>query len=301
MKRLAPHQHFKLAAIVFCCLITIAILSTTALYVPRIGKVAVITKYAPYTASVYLNGAKIRNNATNFLAPGKYELTVQLDHFTTNTETITITKDTTYLIGFLFPSDATGETIADQHKRDFQEVEGVFGQLVIADGDQIRQKYPILDFLPINNPFYSISFTYKNDGSPKITVQTEPNMADVAVRKLLSLPNIALIDYDISFAIPNPFTTPMPNTNTSPATFIKASFPNIIDDYQIADGQHVGDYFLTTIYLYDFTSHDSYAHFKVILSRQNDSWVFAAPPQLLFTTKNAPSTPIDLLNQANQL
>ena len=300
-KRLNPTQRIKLATTTFLGLVVLAIILTTALYISRIGKVAVITKYAPYSASVYLNGAKIKNNATNFLTPGQYDLVAELDHFITNAETITITKDTQYIVGSLIFADTEGEAIAARNKKDFLEVEGIFGRLLSDAGNKIRQKYPILNFLPINNPFYSISFAYKDDGSPKITATAESNMADVAVRKLLSLKNIPLIDYDISFTTPNPFTSPTKNTASDPTTFIKNSFPSIINNYQVSEGRHIGEYYITTIYTYNFATHDSYAHFKIILKKSTNTWIFVTTPQLLFTSFNTSSIPADILNQANQL
>ncbi|MCL1839689.1 PEGA domain-containing protein [Candidatus Saccharibacteria bacterium] len=301
MKRLTANQRIKLAVAAFLGLVVLAIIFTAVIYVSRIGKVAVITKYAPYNASVYLNGSEINNNATNFLTPGTYELTVNLEHFVTNTETITITEDTEYILGSLIFADEEGQVITAERKKDFLEVEGIFGKLLTNAGNKIRQEYPILDFLPINNAFYSISFAYKDDGSPKITVQAQPTMVDVAVRKMLSFPDITLTDYDITFTTPNPFTSPAPNNISDPFTFIRASFPNIINHYQFGPGRNAGEYYLTTIYTYNFTSDDSYAHFKVILRKTGDSWTFAATPQLLFTTKNAPSIPVEILDYANRL
>jgi hypothetical protein len=299
------HLHFdkriKLAIAVFLSLVVLAIVLTAALYISRIGKVAIVTKYAPFNASVYLNGSRINNNATNFLTPGEYELTASLDNFITFTETIIITEETEYILGALIPANEEGQEVANRRRRDFLEVEGIFGNMLHNAGNQIRQEYPILDFLPINNSFYSISFAYKDDGSPKITVVVEPEMADIAVRKLLAMPNITLIDYDISFTTPNPFTQPTSNTATNPIDFIKASFPNIIDDHRISTGKTIDNYYITTIYTYNFASHDSFAHFKVILRRNNNAWTFATTPQLLFTTTNAPSIPANILNQANQL
>ena len=304
-KHLTPEQHFKLAVVGFLGLVVLAIGMTAAIYLSRIDKIAVITKYAPYSASVYLNGAKIKNNATNYLSPGEYQLTAELDHFATNTETIVITKDTEYILGSLVFTDTAGEELAAKHKKDFLEVEGIFGNLLSSAGDKIKQKYPILDFLPINNSHYSISFTYKDDGSPKITVQAEPKLADIAVRKLLSLKNVNPANYDISFTTPNPFLQPTPTPSmqsaTTPAAFIRASFSGIIDQYRLGPGHTTDDYYLTTIYAYDFNSDDSYAHFKVILKKSGDSWAFATTPQLLLTTFNAPSIPVDILNQANRL
>lgn len=288
------------AIIIFLLLIIVAIFATIFTNVSRAGKIAVTVKYAPFDSIVHLNGTKIKNNAVNYLSPGEYELTANLNHFTTSTETITISNDTEYILGKLIPSDSEGEDIMNENQKDYLTVEGIHGQLSTAAGEEIKQKYPILQYLPINNNLYSISFAYRNDGSPQITIKTDVKFIDIAISKLLLL-DVKLTDYDIISTLDNPFLTPVPNTNTNPKNFIQASYPNIIDYYQISEGKISGDYYLTTIYTHNAATADSYGHYKVILKKINDSWEFASTPQFLLTTKNSPNLPETILSQANNI
>jgi len=301
MKRPSKDNYLRLALLAFASLVLVAIILAVSTHLSRIGKVAVITKYAPFAATVYLNGIKIDNNAINYLEPGKYTLTASLNHFVTNTETVVITEETKYIIGKLIAADPEGEEMMTKHQRQFLEVEGLFGQLAAAAGDEIKQKYPILSYLPINNSFYSISFAYLDDGSPKITVKAEPRLVDIAVQKLLSLKDVSLTDYDISFTIPSPFASPNPSTASNPATFINTSFPDLFSRYQLGPSHTINDYYLTTAFVYDYASDDAFSHYKIILKKDSDVWTFATIPQLLFTTKNSPNVPVNILDQANRL
>ncbi len=301
MKKPTDTQRIKIAAAIFALLVLIAIVSTILIYVPRIGKVALITKYAPFTSEIYLGDTKIPNNTTNYLPPGTYNLSVKHDHFTTNTETITITNDSKYLIGKLIASDSEGEQITIDNQYQFLEVEGIFGELTAAAGAAIKQQYPILNHLPINNNFYSIYFSYQEDGSPKITIKTTPQYTDIAVQKLLSLKNINLTDYDITFTPETPFQNPADNTAEDPTNFIRASYPNIIENYQISEGKTIDNYYRTTVFTPSPATNDNLAHYKIILQKTNSTWTLAATPQPLLTTKNSPGIPANILTAANKL
>ena len=62
-------------------------------FINRQGKIAVTTKYAPYSATVQIDGKKAKNNGINYLTPGKHKVTVSAKEF--NSVEIDINVDET--------------------------------------------------------------------------------------------------------------------------------------------------------------------------------------------------------------
>ena len=60
-----------IGSILFLAIITFAIIQL----IGRIGKVSVNVSYAPFIAEVTANNVKLKNNTTNYLAPGEYQVT----------------------------------------------------------------------------------------------------------------------------------------------------------------------------------------------------------------------------------
>ena len=295
------HKHLKIVIAVFAALVVVAVTITAITYISRAGKIAIRVHYAPFTATVSLNGHRIHNNAVNYLEPGEYELVAELSHFTTNTETIILSEDTEYIIGQLIASDAEGEQTAISRQDDFYTVEGIAGQLASAAGAKIRENFPILQHLPINNDFYSISFAYKEDGTPKITVRAIVKFVDIATRQLLVIAGDDVTKYDIEYTLENPFLNPVQNSASDPVEFIKASYPGIIENYRIGTGQTADSYFITTIYSYDYSADMPFAQRRVVLEQSFNSWEFATLPQFLLTNINSFDIPVDTLMTANRL
>ena len=298
------HQKFQKIAFISLIFIFIAVISISiAVLISRIGKIAVQVKYAPYSATIKLNGVTISNNSTNYLSPGNYTLTAELDHFESISESVTIDDSTEYLLGQLLPTDQEGESIATAHQSEYSEVEGIFGQLSNEAGAVIKEEYPILNHLPINNNFYSISFRYDSDtpGKPLITVKAEPLYLDIATQKLLSFKDVNPAEYDISFTAENPFKSPQESFAQDPKEFLTQTFPIISSDFKIGDNQASDDYYLVTVYQYDYNNDTNYNHYRIALKRNGNSWSLVATPQPLLTTYNTPELSLDLLSRANQL
>ena len=301
------NQFTKSQKIIFFSLIGIllvAILISITTLVSRIGKIPVQVKYAPYTATVKLNNVPIKNNATNYLTPGTYEVIVELEHFETLSSTITIDSSSEYLLGQLIPIDEEGQTIANRHQKEYAEVEGIYGQIASDEGAAIKDQYPILNYIPINNNFYSISFRYESDtpGKPIITVKAEPLYLDIAVQKLLSFPDVNPAEYDISFTTNNPFLNTQTSTASDPKTFIQESYPSVINDQFIfKTEQSMDDYFVAIIYRYDQKTDTNYSHYRIIIKKDGNTWQTIATPQPLLTTTNTPNINLELLATINSL
>ena len=292
----------RIIAIAIIAFFVIAVVYGIVINISRSGKVAVTVKFAPYAAKVTLNDIQVSNNSTIWLEPGSYRTKVELEHFDTIERTIEITTDYKYIVGTLSANDAEGEAYAQKHEQEYADTEGVVGLALNAEGAAIKNKYPILNYLPINNRLYSISYAYTDDNEPIITVKTSPKYLDVAVQKMKVLKNVDLTAYQINFTPANPFATYNESAELKPEETINNSFDNI-SKYSVSAGQYISDsYYAATIYTYDYSADLQYAHYRVLLKKDdNNYWHIISSPQPLLTQQNTPNIPVDILNSVNSL
>ena len=266
----------------------------------RINKVKTTVLYAPYNAKISLNNTPIRNNSTIWLEPGFYTAKIEYDHFETIEQTIEISNNHHYIVGILKASDEEGESYTNTHTQEFTNAEGIIGKMLNEEGTAIKNQYPILNYLPINNSLFSISYSYDEKNTPIIKVKSTPDFLDDAVAKMKTLKNVELIDYQIIFDIENPFETYSNTPKSTPQETIKSSFK--MDKYTISNGETIADdYYATTIYIYDYNRDLSYNHYRILLHKQTDGWHIVATPQPLLTKNNTPNVSSNILNSANSL
>ena len=282
------NQKQRLIFIVISFLIIVGIIYFIFIFVTRMGKIEVTVQYAPYSANITLNGTKVKNKSKIWLQPGKY------------TAKIEINNDYDYIVGTLHTIDDEGEKYINSHKQEFVEAEGLVGRALTKEGIAIKKQYPILNYLPINNQLYSISYTYTDKNEPIINVKTSPEFLDDAVAKMKTLKNVNLTSYQVNFTPVNPFAIYDESAQSKPEDTIKSTFN--LDKYKLSEGQNIaGDYYATTIFTYDYSRDLTYGHYRVLLKKQDKKWHLVAAPQPLLTKHNTPDTATDILNSANSL
>ena len=292
-------QKKRIILIAAVALFIFIIIYSVATLIFRSGKIETTVKFAPYKSTITLNDAKISNNTTIWLEPGTYNLKVEFEHFESLERQITIDKDHHYIVGILNSSDEQGVEYYNKHKEEFAETEGIVGRFLNEEGLAIKKKYPILNYLPINNSLYSISYDYTDEMVPIISIKTQPKYLDAAVAKLKTLKNVDLTAYQINFTPANPFAIYNDITADEPLNVIKKAFKDI-DSYYILEGQYIGgEYFTTQIYTYDYDSDLSFAHYRALLHKDGDKWKLVSAPQPLLTTENTPNTEKSILDSAN--
>ena len=295
-KNLTRNQKIVLAIVAF--FFVFAIIYSVITLINRIGKVKTIVKYAPYSAAVTLNDVPVANNATVWLLPGEYNLKVEYNHFDSYSDTITISEDSNAIVGVLNPSDSEGEDYLSKHEREFVDAEGKVGSTLSQQGAKIKEKYPILNYLPINNSLYSISYQYDNNDKPVVNVKADPENLDIAIEKLKLLKDVNLINVNLVFHTPTEFSNYNENAEEDPAAFIKAAF-GLTDKYVINAGKYNGDYYYTSFYINDYNRALDYAHYRIILKKQKTGWSAITTPQPLFTKYNTDKIPEKILTATN--
>lgn len=286
-----------IGSILFLAIITFAIIQL----IGRIGKVSVNVSYAPFIAEVTANNVKLKNNTTNYLAPGEYQVTVSSPNFETLQETVTIKEDTTDIYGMLGPNTEEGQRIYDKYQDDFLEVQALYGKASIAEGEAQRKEWPILSFLPQNNILYSLGYILENN-SLTITVRSSNTYLDSALDELFSLAQApqTIATYDVKLTdFPNRLTNFVKNTNTNPIEYLRTGYKHI-PELSIQTGQQNGEYYYTTIMV---GSEEDYMQvtYRAILKKIENSWELTSTPYPVVTTTNHPDIPLEILNLTNSL
>lgn len=283
--------------ILFLAIIIFAIIQL----IGRIGKISVNVSYAPFIAEVTANDIKLKNNTTNYLAPGEYQITVSSPNFETLQETVTIKEDTTDIYGMLGPNTEEGQKLYDKYQNDFLEVQALYGKASIAEGEAQRKEWPILSFLPQNNILYSLGYILENNNLT-ITVRSSNTYLDSALDELFSLAqapqtiatyNVKLTDFS------NQLTSFIKNTNTNPIEYLRTGYKHI-PELSIQTGQQNGEYYYTTILV---GSEEDYMQitYRAILKKIEDGWELTNTPYPVVTTTNHPDIPLEILNLTNSL
>lgn len=288
------------AALVFVALIAYA--AATLVY--RSGKVAVETKFAPFTATVTLNGEKINNNATNYIKSGTYELSVTLDHFRTISRSVTISESEKYLVAGLVSSDDEGKKIASDHAKDYSAVEALSGKIANDAGDKKIKSYPILQYLPINRMLYSISYKTGDNGVPIINIRADKIYRDAAVAKLYELDkNLSPADYNIQFTdYKDPFADEFSeNKSSDPTAFIKNGYPKLIEKYKITNTKSEGKYFLAVLRESSSIKSGFNESYRILLEQKDDSWQQINTPYPVVSQYNASVAPVSILDSLNRM
>ncbi len=286
-----------IGSILFLAIITFAIIQL----IGRIGKVSVNVSYAPFIAEVTANNVKLKNNTTNYLAPGEYQVTVSSPNFETLQETVTIKEDTTDIYGMLGPNTEEGQRIYDKYQDDFLEVQALYGKASIAEGEAQRKEWPILSFLPQNNILYSLGYILENN-SLTITVRSSNTYLDSALDELFSLAQApqTIATYDVKLTdFPNRLTNFVKNTNTNPIEYLRTGYKHI-PELSIQTGQQNDEYYYTTILV---GSEEDYMQvtYRAILKKIENSWELTSTPYPVVTTTNHPDIPLEILNLTNNL
>lgn len=302
----------------------------------RVGKIPVEVKYVPYAATVKLNGKKIANNAVNYIESGSYVITVEFENFESTEVNVEINDDVTYLYGVLNPINDAGIEYLNKHSEELSEIQDISDARSGKIKELLWEKYPLLNDLPINDPYYTIDYdmpvsekelkTY----SPEIIVKASVAYNDLAIAKLLELADDETFGiYDVTFENTNNIYSGkfIDNEATDPIQFIKNGYDGVGFEFEIGTeivlsesgesdnmgwagedgdltdemmgGGEDGDYY----YTYLRSCFDTYVGqiYRIVLIRDGAGWRLASDPYLLLTTFNTPDVPLDIINKVNRL
>ena len=298
VKQLSPRA--RLILLISVIIFAFIIVYSTITLIYRAGKTKTIIQFAPNAAKVSLNGTQVSNGATIWLAPGDYHLVVSYnEHLETHEEDITITNKDAEYYGTLSALDDEGNEYIEKHRQEYTKVEGMVGILLNRQGKENRSEHPILNYLPINNSLYSISYQYNDNKDLEIYVKSDPKYLDVAVAKMKLFENVDLEDQNIIFLNNNIFEKYQQNPITDAQKYIRAAY-QLPSNYVVSEPHEIGDYTAATIYIKDDANNTTYAHYRVVLKKNDSSeWEIISTPQPLLTTRNTPNVDKKILKTIN--
>lgn len=294
-------QNRKNIIIAFVAFWVLLVIIAIIFFITTRGKVLVEVKYAPFAATVKLDETTIMNNNNNYITPGEYNITVEFKDFKSYEGTITIDENTKYIFGNLIPANENGEEYMNEHATDYLEVERITNKVSTENGIKQREQYPIINKLPIKDPYYTIGYSISDDGILSITVKSSIAYRQLVTNKILEITDDSDLEkYDILFYdLDNPFSGKfVENDETDPKNYLKNGFSTTGLDFIMGNGAYDNEYYYTFL---RYTINNLPIVFRVILRKTNGKWELLGDPYPLLTTFRAPNVPIDVINKVNML
>ncbi len=159
-----------------------------------------------------------------------------------------------------------------------QNLEKTPGEISTELGLSEREKWPIIDQLPIKNSLYTIGYTIKNNDL-KIYIDTTDTYLEVALKKLGSLADKPLSNYAIEIRTPeNPFKGRfVENSIENPLEFFQDGYKDAAISYEVTSTKSDNDNYL--IYL-TTGSEEAYnlVHYTAVLEKSGDGWKLVTEP-----------------------
>lgn len=306
MNNRAQKRNLTILLIILAIILGSIITYSIVQFIMHAGKAKVTVQYAPFTATVDLDGTQLKNNDINYIPLGDHTVTVSLDGFDTLTQNVTITNDTTNIYGMMQANSELGERITREQQTDFLTVQALYGKVSLNTGTQERSEWPLLNHLPINNMLFSIGYTIENNSTLLIFIDASSTYLNDAVNALMSLDfsQKPLYSYNISYKKwQNPLTNQfVNNAKSNPTEFLQTGYASISQSYNliIHDGTYSDDdqYYYTIL---TTGAEDRYnlVTYRCVLRKNGSSWILAGTPTPILTTYNTPNIPNNILEAAN--
>lgn len=202
--------HKRQIIVIGSSLIALLIIWSTVVFISHIGKLPVVVKTVPSSATIRVSSSSV-SNGTTWLAPGKYTITVDSEGFVSRKETLVVTdiKKQNVIAIALTPSSDTAKEWAAKHENEYKDIEPYGSIEANNNGLYIAKAHPITNVLPIEDPYYQIRYTITDDDTVSITIVTpSPRYRYYALQKIRDL-GYNPTDYRIKFTdFKNPLEVP---------------------------------------------------------------------------------------------
>ena len=168
---------YRLAILIGIVLLVIACVSA-AIYSSyqasqqRRGKLPVPVEVVPRDATVKTNtGEELPSRGEAYLKPGEYKVTVARDGFATQTRDLRVSEDATPYI-YIGLAGKSKESIdwQESHRPEYQRLELLTVEKNREYNTLFKSTNPIVNILPIKDPYYSIDYRNHDDKSVELIV-----------------------------------------------------------------------------------------------------------------------------------
>lgn len=287
----------------FALLVAVIVIVALMNVVPKLGKVEVYVGYAPFIATVTLDGKQVSNNANNYLAPGEYKLKVSLEGFETLEKSVTVSEESKTLFGSIVANTEEGIRIANEHLDDYAAVQSLFGAEISAKGEKNRKEWPVIQKLPITNSLYKIGYVIE-DGKIRLSLASYASNVNVAVRELKKAALAAkddLAGYEIEFKnFKNDYEAEFRSNEMIDAEASLMEGFGGIADFKLVEGVQDGEYYYAKV---TTGTDETYTlvERKVILKKADGGWKLQSEVSPILTIYNTVDVPVEIVRLANSL
>lgn len=175
----------------------------------RHGTIAVSVEVVPRDATVTLsNNQEVPSHGAAYIKPGDYKVTVKKEGFTTRIYDLRVSDNSVpYIYIGLAGKTKDAKAWQKNHMRDYQNLELLTVEKNRDYTTLLRSANPIVEILPIKDPYYTIDYRNHNDGSIELIVYgTSPRYREVAIAYLRDK-GYEPTDYRITYeSFKNPLT-----------------------------------------------------------------------------------------------
>lgn len=171
----------------------------------------------------------------------------------------------------------------------------------IKNGNEEREKYPLLEKLPIKTSLYSIGYVFENE-EPTITIDTDETYLNAAINELNSLDSDEkpLSSYNIRITgLPSSTIIKEESQAEDLKQFLEESLKSTDSSFKVGETKELENGYFAAILTTGSEETYNLVKYRLVLKKQG-TWNIAAGPELILTTKNT-DLEANLLQKANEL
>lgn len=182
---IGKYRRHIIVTVITCVVLLVAI----TLYIQwrnsvyRAGKIAVPVEVVPRDATVKVNGTDMTSRGTVWIKPGEYTATAVRDGFKTQARPLRVSKDAVpYIYIALEGETDEAKQWQSSHGSDYQRLELLTAEKSRDYTVRFVSNNPIVNILPIKDPYYSIDYRNYDDKSIELIIYgTSPRYRKAAV------------------------------------------------------------------------------------------------------------------------
>lgn len=151
----------------------------------RAGKIAVQVHTVPKDAIVSVDGHEY-DGATIYLNTGTHQATVSKEGFSSYTQELVVNEVAeSRIYAGLAPESDDAKKWQSRHTREYAELERQSFQFSQSYGEAFSERFPIVSSLPLQDPYFTISYKVDAGGDIVLTVKgTSPRYREFAIEEL---------------------------------------------------------------------------------------------------------------------
>jgi len=189
-----------MGVLLFICLIVSMIAYQYKISLDRQGKVAVAMQIVPSDAKVTVDMTDTLAGNTVYITPGERKISVKKEGFAAVSKTYRIESYNSPAIYISLAGESDEAKHWEQtHQNEYKRLEVLSAKQAEKYSKDFRERNPIVNALPVKDPYFTISYRNIDDKSVRLTIWgTSPRYREFAIDHLRKL-GFDPTDYEIEF------------------------------------------------------------------------------------------------------